>query len=87
MFKKATMRKFRHEQTIDDASTKEALYGMFKDIEDILVSDGVSRRSGPFEATFDELMPLRDRIIGRLAGWDAYGDAFQDARKGADKVY
>ena len=60
---------------------------MFKDIEQILVSDGVTRRSGPFEANFDELMPLRDRIIGRLASWDAYGAAFQEAKKGAENVY
>ena len=60
---------------------------MFKDIEENLISDGVSRRSGPFEATFDELMPLRERIIGRLASWDANGVAFQDAKEGAKKVY
>ncbi|KAK5137369.1 hypothetical protein LTR08_008947 [Meristemomyces frigidus] len=86
-FRKATTHKFGHEQIIDGASTKDALYSMFRDIERILISDdGISRRSGPFEGTFGELMLLRDRIIHRLAVYDAYEAAFVEAQTGAKNL-
>ena len=81
------MRKFRNEQAIDDASTKNALYALFNNIDDILISDGEIRRSGPFEATFDELMQLRGRIVRRLATYNACETAFEDAKRGAKEVY
>ncbi|KAK4547496.1 hypothetical protein LTR36_001153 [Oleoguttula mirabilis] len=85
-FRKEMLRKYKHEQTIDDAPTKDALYSLFKSIEKILISDGQRRRSGPFEGDFDELMQLRDRIIYRLSLFDAYGAAFHEAKRAAKNV-
>jgi len=59
---------------------------MFRDIEKILDTDGQRRRSGQFEGTFDELMPLRDRIIYRLTLFNAYGVTLEQARKAAKDV-
>ncbi|KAK3114302.1 hypothetical protein LTR53_007515 [Teratosphaeriaceae sp. CCFEE 6253] len=74
--------KAKQEQRIDDAATKDALYRIFADITGIMVStdDNVTRRCGDFHGTFDELWPLRSRVVLRLAAFDAYGAAFEEAR-------
>ena len=37
------------------------------------------RRIGPFEGTYDEFLTLRDRVVNRLAGLEAYDKAFMEA--------
>ncbi|KAK5123114.1 hypothetical protein LTR85_003312 [Meristemomyces frigidus] len=85
-FRNDVLRKFKHEQIIDNAPTKDALYSLFKTLEGNLHSDGQRRRAGPFEGDFDELLQLRDRIIYRLSIFDAYGMAFKEAQKAAKNV-
>ncbi|TKA67098.1 hypothetical protein B0A55_09623 [Friedmanniomyces simplex] len=80
--------KSRQEQLIDDASTKDAVYRMFADLTSIMVpADGETRVCGDFAGTFDELWPLRDRVVGRLAGFEACGAAFEEARRAVRDLY
>lgn len=70
----------KQQQIIDDASTKETLYGMYADIESISISDGERRRCGRFEGTEEELWPLKDRVICRIALVDRYAGAFEEVK-------
>lgn len=74
--------KARQEQLIDDASTKDALYRCFADLSSMIASgdDGMTRTCGEFHGTFSELWPLRDRVVYRLASFDSYVVAFQEAK-------
>ena len=70
------------EQKIDDASSRDALHVMFHQLKKAMqVSDNQRRRSGPFEGTFEELSPLSDRVIRRLAVFDLYDTALNEAKK------
>ena len=79
MKKKADM-----EEKIDEAASRESLHIMFHQLNDIMAEKCLC--AGGFEGTFDELFPLRDRVIRRLAVYDHYEKAFQEAKK-ADVVY
>lgn len=68
------------EQLIDDASTRDVLYGMYHELTNIMKDDGYRRRAVRFEGTFDELLTLRSRVLRRLATFDAWCDALKEAR-------
>lgn len=63
---------------------------MFRNLHRVLAKsnpqDTQKRRAGVFEGTFDELWPLRDRVVYRLATWDDVEKAFAEAEKVADDM-
>ncbi|KAI7227508.1 hypothetical protein KC343_g19094, partial [Hortaea werneckii] len=66
-------KRLKYEQLIDDAFNKEMLCRHFRDLDRALAKgeDDQRRRAGSFEGTFDELWPLRERVLLRLAVFDA----------------
>ncbi|KAK3619237.1 hypothetical protein LTR56_024157 [Elasticomyces elasticus] len=79
--------KFRQEEKIDDAATKDLLYRQFADIDSIMVTeDEKSRSCGDFHGTFNELWLLRSRVVDRIAIFDASGKAFQEARQAVKEL-
>jgi hypothetical protein len=57
---------------------------MYAVLEEMLKSsDDQRRRHGDFEGTCDELWPLRDRVLCRLAMMDQYEDALVKAKLAA----
>ncbi|GAB1727078.1 hypothetical protein NU195Hw_g3931t1 [Hortaea werneckii] len=66
-------KRLKYEQLIDDAFDKEILYRHFRDLDRALAKgeDDQRRRAGNFEGTFDELWPLRERVLLRLTVFDA----------------
>ncbi|KAI6863496.1 hypothetical protein KC338_g2277 [Hortaea werneckii] len=66
-------KRLKYEQLIDDAFDKETLFRHFRDLDRALAKgeDDQRRRAGSFEGTFDELWPLRERVLLRLAVFDA----------------
>lgn len=69
-----------HEQTVDDASTKESLYRMYAQLGEVLFNEECRGRCGPFSGTFDDLFTLRNRVIRRIALFDACGAAIHEAK-------
>lgn len=68
----------KHEQTIDDAATKDELYRMFYHLtSDMFRDKGVKRR---YRLPEEELFTLRSRVVRRLALFDACGAAFTEAK-------
>ncbi|KAK5678353.1 hypothetical protein LTS10_009525 [Elasticomyces elasticus] len=79
--------KFRQEEKIDDAATKDTLYRQSADIGSIMVTeDEKSRSCGDFHGTFNELWLLRSRVVDRIAMFDASGKAFQEARQAVKEL-
>ncbi|KAI6887238.1 hypothetical protein KC360_g1632 [Hortaea werneckii] len=76
-------KRFRYEQLIDDAFDKETLYRHFRDLDRALAKgeDDQRRRAGSFEGTFDELWPLRERVLLRLAVFDARESILEEIEK------
>ncbi|KAK5703326.1 hypothetical protein LTR17_022235 [Elasticomyces elasticus] len=86
-FQERVSAKFRQEEKIDDAATKDALYRQFADIDSMMVTDdGKSRSCGDFHGTFNELWLLRSRVVHRIAIFDASGKAFQEARQAVKEL-
>ena len=68
---------------IDDAHTRDALYGMFFHSTHLMEKDSGSYTvwcEGDFEATADEGFALRARVIRRLAMLDLCDAAFKEAQ-------
>ncbi|KAI7277270.1 hypothetical protein KC345_g6716 [Hortaea werneckii] len=78
-------KRFKYEQLIDDAFDKEMLYRHFRDLDRALAKgeDDQRRRAGSFEGTFDELWPLRERVLLRLAVFDARGRILEEIEMAA----
>ncbi|KAI7370254.1 hypothetical protein KC354_g1380 [Hortaea werneckii] len=76
-------KRFKYEQLIDDAFDKEMLYRHFRDLDWALAKgeDNQRRRAGSFEGTFDELWPLRERVLLRLAVFDAREGILEEIEK------
>ncbi|KAI7505663.1 hypothetical protein KC367_g506 [Hortaea werneckii] len=76
-------KRFNYEQLIDDAFDKEMLYRHFRDLDWALAKgeDNQRRRAGSFEGTFDELWPLRERVLLRLAVFDAREGILEEIEK------
>ncbi|KAK5722504.1 hypothetical protein LTR15_005735 [Elasticomyces elasticus] len=86
-FQERISAKFRQEEKIDDAATKDLLYRQFADIDSIMVTeDEKSRSCGDFHGTFNELWLLRSRVVDRIAIFDASGKAFQEARQAVKEL-
>ncbi|KAK4888554.1 hypothetical protein LTR27_012562 [Elasticomyces elasticus] len=86
-FQERVSTKFRQEEKIDAAATKDALYRQFADIDSMMVTeDGKSRSCGDFHGTFNELWLLRSRVVDRIAMFDASGKAFQEARQAVKEL-
>ncbi|KAI7212365.1 hypothetical protein KC333_g7157 [Hortaea werneckii] len=78
-------KRFKYEQLIDDAFDKEMLYRHFRDLDRALArgDDDQRRRAGSFEGTFDELWPLRERALLRLAVFDTRESILEEIEKAA----
>ncbi|KAI6835571.1 hypothetical protein KC340_g5317 [Hortaea werneckii] len=78
-------KRFKYEQLIDDAFDKELLYRHFRDLDRALArgDDDQRRRAGSFEGTFDELWPLRERVLLRLAVFDTRESILEEIEKAA----
>ncbi|KAI6899281.1 hypothetical protein KC318_g1246 [Hortaea werneckii] len=78
-------KRFKYEQLIDDAFDKEMLYRHFRDLDRALArgDDDQRRRAGSFEGTFDELWPLRERVLLRLAVFDTRESILEEIEKSA----
>ncbi|GAB1737545.1 hypothetical protein NU219Hw_g1855t1 [Hortaea werneckii] len=76
-------KRFKYEQLIDDAVDKELLYRHFRDLDRALAKgeDDQRRRAGSFEGTFDELWPLRERVLLRLAVFDTRESVLKEIKK------
>ncbi|KAI7159737.1 hypothetical protein KC349_g3925 [Hortaea werneckii] len=76
-------KRFNYEQLIDDAFDKEMLYRHFRDLDRALArgDDDQRRRAGSFEGTFDELWPLRERVLLRLAVFDTRESILEEIEK------
>ncbi|KAK3622493.1 hypothetical protein LTR56_020823 [Elasticomyces elasticus] len=86
-FQERVSAKFRQEEKIDDAATKDLLYRQFADIDSMMATDdGKSRSCGDFHGTFNELWLLRSRVVDRIAIFDASGKAFQEARQAVKEL-
>ena len=70
-------KKAEQEQKIDDAATRDSLCIMYKQLSNDIYK---SKRIGPFEGNPDELWALRDRVVRRLALFDKYDAALQEAK-------
>ncbi|KAI7202395.1 hypothetical protein KC316_g1545 [Hortaea werneckii] len=76
-------KRFKYEQLIDDAFDKEMLFRHFRDLDRALArgDDDQRRRGGSFEGTFDELWPLRERVLLRLAVFDTRESILEEIEK------
>ena len=73
------LRRSRQKARIDDSSTRDALYSHYHLLSRELDLNE-NERSGRFGTDTDELWALRDRVVCRLAIWEVYGTAMQEAK-------
>ncbi|KAK4551787.1 hypothetical protein LTR86_010873 [Recurvomyces mirabilis] len=78
-FAKAITRKQEQERLVDNAYTQDMLYRYYAELTTMANSSEDVR--GPFEGTTDEVWQLRDRVLCRLAMYDSYCEAFEEAQK------
>jgi hypothetical protein len=82
--KLAEAKRVKQQASIDDAPTRDTLYEFYHQIEhDLYAND--EERNRRFEGDADELWGLKQRVLRRIAGFDAVGKAIEEARS-ADVV-
>ena len=83
-FREDLQRKLYHEQKIDDAHNKDALFRIYADVEAIMDepdAHALCHRRGDFEGFYDEMWPLRDRIVTRVALYNGgYDEALREVK-------
>lgn len=72
--------KAKQRQTIDNCPTRDTLHQMYHQLTR-LIDVSPKDRAGPFVGDEDELWALRDRVVCRLALFELYGRAVQEAMK------
>ncbi|KAK3681513.1 hypothetical protein LTR37_020876 [Vermiconidia calcicola] len=72
--------KAKQRQTLDNCPTRDTLHQMYHRLTR-LIDASPKDRAGPFLGDEDELWALRDRVVCRLALFELYGHAVQEAMK------